>query len=274
MSQPTDQRPRLVDAALLGLLHGPAELVPISSSGHVTLVPWLLGLPYSQIPAERRKAVEVALHAGTATALAAFPPSTPVTFPGAFRSLPMTALMTAPSAVVGLLARGRINSSLGTPSTIAAGLVAGSAALAAAERLKGSRPATELTPSDALRIGTAQVAALWPGVSRSAVTIAAARAVGFAPGDAARISRSGVVPTSAAAATLEGIGVHRSGRLGSDGPALAVAAATAFGSTLISRRLSGVLESGGSLLPWAGLRMLSATLALRRIRSLGDDGVR
>jgi len=272
MSPPTESRPRLVDAALLGLLHGPAEMVPISSSGHATLVPWLLDLPYAKLPASRRKAIEVALHAGTAAALAVAPPRSAIESRGAIRSLPLTGLMIAPSAAVGLLARARIGRSLGTPSTIAVGLLAGSVALAGAEACRGSRAAVDLSPADALKVGAAQVLALWPGFSRSAATITAARAIGFAAGDAARIARSGVVPTSVAAAALEGIGVVREGRLREDGPALAVATGVAFGSTLASRRLAGVLENGGSLVPWILLRTASAMVTLLRIRSLGDDG--
>src|SRR5207247_1212132 len=60
---------RLREAVALGLLHGPAELLPVSSSGHVTLVPWLAGWDYPDLDAELRKAFEVALHAGTAAAL-------------------------------------------------------------------------------------------------------------------------------------------------------------------------------------------------------------
>ena len=56
-------------ATALGILHGPAELLPVSSSGHVALVPWLLGWPYAGLDPEPRKAFEVALHAGTAAAL-------------------------------------------------------------------------------------------------------------------------------------------------------------------------------------------------------------
>jgi undecaprenyl-diphosphatase len=50
-------------------LHGPAELLPISSSGHTELVPWLLRWPYAEMDGDLRKAFEVALHAGTAAAL-------------------------------------------------------------------------------------------------------------------------------------------------------------------------------------------------------------
>src|ERR1700746_2467394 len=56
-------------ALTLGALHGPAELLPISSSGHVTVIPWLLGWDYHRLDSELRKAFEVALHAGTAAAL-------------------------------------------------------------------------------------------------------------------------------------------------------------------------------------------------------------
>src|SRR5437879_2760274 len=56
-------------AALLGALHGPAELLPISSSAHVALVPWLAGWRYGELDAPTRKTFEVALHAGTAAAL-------------------------------------------------------------------------------------------------------------------------------------------------------------------------------------------------------------
>src|SRR5919206_580538 len=56
-------------ALALGLLHGPAELLPVSSSGHTELVPWLLDWSYAELDGELRKAFEVALHAGTAAAL-------------------------------------------------------------------------------------------------------------------------------------------------------------------------------------------------------------
>src|SRR3954468_25029022 len=62
-------RLRLREALVLGALHGPAELLPISSSGHTELVPWLLNWEYAELDGELRKAFEVAMHAGTAAAL-------------------------------------------------------------------------------------------------------------------------------------------------------------------------------------------------------------
>ena len=62
-------RLRTSEAVALGALHGPAELLPISSSAHTELVPWLLGWEYAELDPELRKAFEVAVHAGTAAAL-------------------------------------------------------------------------------------------------------------------------------------------------------------------------------------------------------------
>src|SRR5689334_16887167 len=65
----TNQEIALSQAVVLGALHGPAELLPISSSGHIAVIPWLLGWDYRKVDAELRKAFEVAVHAGTAAAL-------------------------------------------------------------------------------------------------------------------------------------------------------------------------------------------------------------
>ena len=272
MQPATDSSLRLRDAALLGLLHGPAELLPISSSGHATLVPWLLGLPYSKLPSDRRKAIEVALHAGTAAALVAAPPTTPVQMPPRARGIALSVLMLAPTATAGLLGRRLISSRLGTPATVAAGLVAGSTALVFTDSLNGKRTAGEFSANDALLIGAAQVPSLWPGVSRSAMTITAARARGFAAGDAARISRSGVVPASFAAAALEAAETAKRSGAPRDLAACGVAAAAAFCSTIASRGLVGRLESGTRLWPWAVLRCATATATMLRIRSNGNDG--
>src|SRR4051794_20764352 len=57
-------------AVVLGLIQGPTEVLPLSSSGHLVLVPALLGWPYSRLPADTRKTFEVALHTGAGLALA------------------------------------------------------------------------------------------------------------------------------------------------------------------------------------------------------------
>src|SRR4029078_7960299 len=68
---PPPEHPSIAETIALGLLQGPAELLPISSSAHVALGPCLLRWSHSELSGEVRKEVEVALHAGTALALVA-----------------------------------------------------------------------------------------------------------------------------------------------------------------------------------------------------------
>lgn len=115
-------------AVTLGLLHGPSELLPISSSAHTALVPWLSGWRYDELDPDLRKSFEVALHAGTAAALLLRPPG--VRF-GGKASFLIPAL--APPALAGYALGAQVERRLGTPGTIAAGLLAGSVAIGAGE---------------------------------------------------------------------------------------------------------------------------------------------
>src|SRR5947209_5320406 len=157
----------LRQAIALGALHGPAELLPISSSGHVAIVPWLLGWRYGELDQELRKSFEVALHAGTAAALL-------IALRGEVREaalgldsrrVKLVALSFAPPALAGLSFERQIETRLGTPATIAAGLLAGSVAMALADRSAQSRRHEEADATDAAWLGLAQAAALVPGVS-------------------------------------------------------------------------------------------------------------
>jgi len=131
-------------AVVLGVLHGPTELLPISSSAHTTLVPWLAGWPYDQLDPRLRKSFEVALHAGTAAALLLRPPSggrprdrdtatTTDSEPLARTRLGFLIAALAPPALAGYTLGGQIEQRLGTPAKIACGLLGGSAAMGAVE---------------------------------------------------------------------------------------------------------------------------------------------
>ena len=151
------RRPQLsvAQALALGALHGPAELLPISSSGHLTLVPWLLGWDYENVDDELRKSFEVALHAGTAAALL-FTLRQEVG--GAVRDLNarrllLIALSFAPPAAVGYTLERPIERHLGTPATIAGGLIAGAIAMALADRQAQTRTHEEAGAGDALWLG-------------------------------------------------------------------------------------------------------------------------
>src|SRR5919107_6230312 len=141
MPAPAEGELRTRDAIALGLPHGPAELLPVSSSGHVAIVPWLLGWPYSELDGELRKAFEVALHAGTAAALLVGLRREVADAARGLdrRRLQLVVLSFVPPAVVGYGLERPIERRLGTPATVAAGLVAGSVAMAAADRC-GSGP--------------------------------------------------------------------------------------------------------------------------------------
>ena len=195
----------LPHAVALGLMHGPTELLPISSSGHITLVPWLLDWRYGELEPELRKSFEIALHAGTAAALL-------ITLRGEVgeamhglngRRLALIALSFAPPAVVGFTLERPIERRLGTPGTVAMGLLAGSAVMAWADRSPQTRRHEDAGARDALYLGLAQACALVPGVSRNGATLAAARLRGFTREDANRLSRHVALPVIAGATLLK-----------------------------------------------------------------------
>jgi undecaprenyl-diphosphatase len=271
------------EALALGLLHGPAELVPVSSSGHAAALPWLLRWEIAGWEGAQRKELEVALHAGTAAALLL------VLRPDGVRPAFLTAAV-APPALAGLALERRIEERLGTPLALAAGLLAGGAALVLADRTPAARGASEATARDGLWLGLAQAAALIPGVSRNGATLAAARARGFGRVDASRLSwevalpvlvgasalkawrllraeGGGPVPTAVAAGTARAT-IPAIGAAGAAGTApLLVGAGAAFASTLATARAIGI-ERRRPLWPWAAWRagVAAAILAVRQNR--------
>jgi undecaprenyl-diphosphatase len=257
------------DALALGLLHGPAELLPVSSSGHVTLVPWLARRPYADLDPELRKAFEVALHAGTALALlialrgevgeaiTGFDHRRAVLLAGSF----------GPPAVAGLALERPIERRLGTPGTIAAGLAAGAVAMLAADRAPQRRSREDAGAADALALGLAQACALVPGVSRNGVTLTAARARGFRRADANALSQHVALPVIAGATVLKGERLRRRGIPPGLRRPFALGAAAAFASTLAWARVIRLVERDRPLWPYAAYRLTLAAVVARRLRS-------
>jgi undecaprenyl-diphosphatase len=256
---------RLREAVALGVVHGPAELLPVSSSGHTTLVPWLLRWEYARVDGERRKAFEVALHAGTAAALA-------ISMRGQYRRANpvVVAAALAPPALAGFALERPIERRLGTPATIAGGLVAGSVAMVVADRLGGrDRSRGDADATDGLALGLAQACALVPGVSRNGATLAAARARGFARGDASTLSWDAALPVIAGATALKSVRLSSGDfrpRGGQNSPlggrAVVAGAAAAFVSTLVAARL---VPRDRQLAPYAVYRVALAGLVIRRL---------
>jgi undecaprenyl-diphosphatase len=264
------------EALALGALHGPAELLPISSSGHVALVPWLLSWRYTELDDELRKSFEVALHAGTAAGLL-------ITLRGEVgsamrdlnrRRLALIALSFIPPAIIGYALERPIERRLGTPATVAGGLLAGSVVMARADRAPQERRHEQAGASDALWLGVAQACALVPGVSRNGATLAAARLRRFTREDANRLSRHVALPVIAGATLLKGIRLHRRGLPPGTGLPFAAGAGSAFVSTLGSTWLIRQVERDRSLLPYALYRAALAIVVLARLRSARSTTMR
>lgn len=260
----------LGQAMALGALHGPAELLPISSSGHVALIPWVLGWEYDRLDSELRKSFEVALHAGTAAALL-------ITLRAevndalhemSFRLVTLVALSFLPPALIGYRLERQIEEHLGTPPTIAGGLICGSLVMAAADRSPQRRRSSEAGWADALWLGAAQACALIPGVSRNGATLAAARRRGFTRADANRLSRHVALPVIAGATLLKGVRLARRGLPAGTAVPFAVGAAASFASTLASTWLIAQVERDRSLLPYAAYRVALAGAVIVRVRRL------
>jgi undecaprenyl-diphosphatase len=267
-TDPLDALP-LCHAVLLGLLHGPAELLPISSSGHITLVPWLLDWPYAGLDPELRKAFEVALHAGTAAALLiALRDEVDDAARGLDRRrLTLIALSFAVPAVAGLTLERAIEQRLGTPASIAGGLLAGSAAMTWADRTGASdRVREDAGAVDALWLGIAQACALIPGASRNGMTLAAARRRGFGREDANVLSRHVALPVIIGATALKGTRLARRGLPPRVAGRFAAGVLASFVSTLGSTWLIRQVERDRSLLPYAAYRSALAAAVLVRGR--------
>jgi len=250
--------PPAAESAALGLLQGPAELLPISSTAHLELLGRRLD-GYARLSAAGRKELAVALHAGSALALAAGG------LPGRER-WGRLALATAPAALAGLLLEGPIERRLSAPGAIALGLVAGSAALVAADRSAQARTASDAGLADAAWLGLAQAAALAPGVSRSGAVRSAARARGFTRTAAAELAAETALPVLAGATALKGarLAARRPGRR--ELAALAAGAGAAALSTAAARAVVRRFEPPAWV--WAGYRLaLAAAVA-------SDRGVR
>ena len=254
-------------AIVLGALHGPAELLPISSSGHVAVVPWLAGWDYSRLDDELRKSFEVALHTGTAAALLiSLRREVDEAVRGlSLRRVIMIGLSFAPPAFVGYRFERPIERHLGTPPTVAAGLFVGAVAMALADRAPQERTHADAGALDALLLGFAQACSLFPGVSRNGATLAAARFRRFTRVDANRLSRHAALPIIAGATLLKGIRLRNRGLPPGSAVPFAAGLGAAFISTLASTRLIQTLERDSSLLPYAIYRMGLAALIAGRL---------
>jgi undecaprenyl-diphosphatase len=252
----------------IGALHGPTELLPISSSGHVELVPWLFGWEGVSADPEVRKAFEVALHAGTAAALVVILRDEVIEAARAadLNSTAVVALSLLPPVLVGFSLERPIERFLGKPGTIATGLIAGALAMAWADRSAQERGFDAATPLDGFWLGIGQACALFPGVSRNGATLTAARLRRFARVDAERLSRHVALPVIGGATFLKCLRLSQRGLPAGSGGTFAVGVVSSFASTLASTPLIDLVERDRPLWPFAAYRIALGSVALRRLR--------
>jgi len=204
-------------ALILGLTQGLTELLPISSSGHLILVPWLGSWHYLENHETFNKTFDVALHAGTLVAVVAYFWSEIVAILRAWfgsirrRSIStqnerlawLLLVATIPAALGGAVGENVIEKRLGEPWQIGIALAVFAVVLWLADRLPERRAMTSLRYRDALALGFAQMIALVPGVSRSGITITGARLFKLDRDSAARFSFLMLVPVVFGAALLK-----------------------------------------------------------------------
>jgi undecaprenyl-diphosphatase len=190
-------------AAILGVVQGLSEPLPISSSGHLVVVPWLFGWADVGEDSSFNRTFDVSLHIGTLLGVVAyFRHDIMAITAGAWRSvrrrslnefeerLPWyIALGTLPAVVVGALFAGVIDEYLASPALVGVELIFFGLLLWAADRfMLGDRVMERINLKDSTFIGVAQAVSLMPGVSRSGVTITAALSRGYRRESAARFS--------------------------------------------------------------------------------------
>ena len=200
-------------AIVMGVIQGLSEFLPISSSAHLALAPWVFGWPAPGL------AFDVALHLGTLIALVWFFWQEWITLAKAFfsilrkrkleteseRRVAFVVVATIPGALAGYLLQDYAKTVFRTPMLTGVMLILMGAVLWLVDRsAKQERGITTMTWRDAIIVGLAQMFAIVPGVSRSGSTITAGRAVGMTREAAAVFSFLLSLPIITAAVVFEG----------------------------------------------------------------------
>jgi len=207
-----------LEALLLGVVQGLTEFLPISSSGHLILVPWLQDYTFLETHEAFNKTFDVALHAGTLVAvLAYFRTDIRAMIAGFVRSARrrsiedsderlawVIVLSTIPAVIAGAVGEDWIDDNLGEPWMIGILLIVFGLVLGLADRLPQQLSLGQVRLRHGLYIGLAQVLALAPGVSRSGITISAGRYLRFDRDTAARVSFLMLAPVTAGAVAYKG----------------------------------------------------------------------
>ena len=212
----------ILHAIVLGITQGLSEFLPISSSGHLRIVPWFFGWDDFAGHVSLEKSFDVALHLGTLIGAVAYFWSDIVRYLRAgFRRGALSTtdgrlawLLVAssvPAAITGALFADFIERKTGYIWLIALMLILFGLVLGWADRRKGDREIDDVRLRDALWIGLGQAVALQPGVSRSGVTMTVGRLRGLGRDGAARFAFLMSLPITAGALVFKAVDVASEG---------------------------------------------------------------
>lgn len=273
----------VLHAILLGIAQGLTEFLPVSSSGHLQIIPWLADWNDFEGNDDLKKAFDVALHLGTLVGLVAclrrevWVLVRDGVAAVARRRAPMTAegrlgwllvLATVPAAAVGVGLRSVIDEADDEVWLTAVMLAVFGVLLWWADRRQGQRSTGDVGVRDAVLLGLAQACSLQPGVSRSGVIITAGRLLSFDRGAAARLAMLMSVPVIAGAGVYQFIDIGGWGGIPTD-------ARAAFAWGTVASAVTGFAAVKGLLAlvrtrsfgPFAVYRVLVALLVLSLIAS-------
>ena len=236
-----------LQAIILGIVQGLTEFLPISSSGHLLLVPWLFNWHFLLENPALNKTFDVALHLGTFVAVVLYFWREIGRLIGAWvRSISRRSLAdpearlawllivsTIPAAIVGVLLEDFITNTLGKPWMIGVAMIVFAGFMYLIDHAaKLDRDLEALSWVDALLIGFAQALALLPGVSRSGITMMTGLLLRLDRESAARYSFLMSIPVIGGAAAFKGLEIARDG--------LPAGTAVPFAAGMVSAAISGI----------------------------------
>ncbi|MGZ8483329.1 MAG: undecaprenyl-diphosphate phosphatase [Candidatus Binatia bacterium] len=269
-----------VIAAVLGIVEGLTEFLPVSSTGHLIIVGHLLGFV-----GDKAASFEVAIQLGAILSViwlywrrfmglvpgtrqfAATVVSSLNGWPGLWR----IALATLPALAIGYLARHGIKEKLFNPEAVTVALAVGGVAILLVERFAARRRANALdavTVAQALGVGLFQILALWPGTSRAAATIVGGMILGLERKAAAEFSFLIAVPVLCAASGYELLKM-RDQLVLDDAVTLIIGLVVSFAVALLAIKGFVSYLSHGKLAPFAWYRIVVAPIFYYLTRGSG-----
>ncbi len=260
----------LLKAAIMGVVEGLTEFIPVSSTGHLILAAALL-----KMPGEKTKLFEVVIQTGAILAIVSlYAERLWSTVAGLPRGDVVARRFTAnvligffPAALAGVLFIDVIKSVLFTPTVVAGGFIAGGFVILWAERLQAQRASSRIQEvddmrwTDALKVGLVQCVALVPGVSRSGATIIGGMLLGMNRRSATEFSFFLAIPMLFGAAAYD-LYKHHHLLSSADIPMFVVGMVTAWLSAWVCVRWLLRFVSTSTFVPFAWYRIVFGVLIL------------